>query len=403
MHIKRVEEYSFSHGLHRDNLTGKFLPLQPHQFGRPLTHEEMDYNMRYMEQTLGGYKIFGSNQDTTLSEDDVDKSLILHRITPQSEDYNRYIADGYFNNNQFIWIPSCCGDSDSGQPCTIGVTALDSGQATQNLDDVDIIVFVTGLQGAPSFSINGVSVSADQVNGNQYTFRGYGAGTYSIIVVDTGVTDYICDANATVVITEEVDQCAGFAVSLQRQDSGSDEDPAICELDSLEVLSHTQQVPFGDSTGSAVLQLNGAWTGPLIWSIARDGEIQANIQPQLAFGNTFNLSGLAAGAWTIFVIDSAIPGSTCNKFTAFTIDEEEDPCSGFGVTLQSQNSGSDGDPCETFTVTLQSQNSGSNTDPDPCETFGVTLQSQNSGSDEDPDPCLTFDINPSVQNSGETV
>jgi len=384
MHIKRVEEYSFSHGLHRDNPTGKFFPLQPHQFGRPLTHEEMDYNMRYMEQTLGGYKIFGSNQDTTLSEDDIDKSLILHRITPQSEDYARYIADGYFSDNELIWIPSCCGEIDSGQPCTIGVTALPSGQASQGVDDANIIVFVTGLQGAPSFSINGIAATPSAVNGNQYTFNGYGAGTYSIIVVDTGVTDYVCDANATVVITEEINDCEGFAVSLQVQNSGSDEDPAICELDSLVVLSHTQQVPFGDSTGSAVLQLNGSWTGPLIWSISLGGQIQTNIQPQqVGSTNNFNLSGLGAGDWAIFVIDFAIPGSTCNKFASFTIDEEENPCSGFGVTLQSQNSGSDVDPCETFGVTLQSQNSGSNEDPDPCSTFSINTNSQDSGGDID--------------------
>jgi hypothetical protein len=383
MDIKRIEEYNFSHGLHRDNPTGKFYSLQPHTLGRPLTHEEMDYNMLYMEQTLGGYKIFGSNADTSLSDADVDKSLVLHRITPQSEDYARYIADGYFSDNELIWIPSCCGDSDSGQPCTIGVTALVSGQASQGADDANIIVFVTGLQGAPSFSINGIAATPSAVNGNQYTFNGYGAGTYSIIVVDTGVTDYVCDANATVVITEEINDCEGFAVSLQVQNSGSDEELPTCELESLTVLSYTQQVPFGDSTGSAVLQLNGSWTGPLIWSISLDGQIQSNIQPQTVSSNTFNLSGLSAGNWTIFVIDSAIPGNTCNEFTSFIIDEEGDPCSGFGVTLQSQNSGSDVDPCETFGVTLQSQNSGSDVDPDPCSTFSINTNSQDSGGDID--------------------
>jgi len=362
MHIKRLEEYNFSHGLHRDNPTGKFLPLQPHQFGRPLTHEEMDYNMRYMEQSLGGYKIFGSNADTSLSEADIDKSLVLHRITPQSEDYARYIADGYFSDNELIWIPSCCGDSDSGQPCTIGITALVSGQASQGADDANIIVFVTGLQGAPSFSVNGIVATPTSVNGNQYTFNGYGAGTYSIIVVDTGVTDYVCDANATVVITEEINECDGFAVSLQSQNSGSDEELPICELESLQVLSHTQQVPFGDSTGSAVLQVNGPWTGPLIWSISLDGQIQSNIQPQAVSSSTFNLSGLAAGDWTIFVVDSAVPGNTCNEFTSFTIYEEGDPCSGFDIDLQVQNSGSD-------------------IDPDPCSVFDINTNVQDSGGD----------------------
>lgn len=380
MDIKRIEEYSFSHGLHRDNPTGKFYSLQPHTLGRPLTHEEMDYNMLYMEQTLGGYKIFGSNEDTSLSDTDVDKSLVLHRITPQDPDYARYIAGGYFIDGELIWIPSCCGDTTSGQPCTIGVTALVSGQASTGLDDANIIVFVTGLQGAPSFSINGISVTPTSVNGNQYTFNGYGAGTYSIIVVDTGVVDYICDANATVVITEEVNQCLGFAVSLQVQNSGSDDDPVLCNLEGLNVLNYSQGVEFGASNGSATLEIVGSYTGPLVWSISRNG-VSVSIQPQMVSTNVFNLSGLEAGAWSIFVVDLAIPGSSCNAFASFEIESGENPCSTFGLDLQVQNSGSDIDPCLGFAVDLQVQNSGSS--PDPCITFDVVTDSQDSGGDID--------------------
>ena len=341
MHIKRLEEYSFSHGLHRDNSTGKFLPLQPHKVGRPLTHEEMDYNMLYMEQTLGGYKIFGSNADTTLSEDDLDKSLILHRITPASEDYARYTSDGYFSDNEFIWIPDCCGDGSGGgsaQPCNINVTASSNGQASSGLDDAEIIVFVTGLQGAPSFSINGDVVTPNSVNGTQYIFAGYGAGTYTIIVTDTGISDYVCNDTATITITEEVDNCAGFALTLTAQNSGADEDPAVCELEGLTVLQYTSSVEFGASNGTATLEVSGSYTGPLSWIIRKDGVTQS-ITPTENTSTLFSLSGLSAGDWTIFVIDTAVPGGTCDEFAAFTIDSGGDPCVDFAITLTSQNSG----------------------------------------------------------------
>lgn len=381
MHIKRVEEYSFEHGMHRDNPTGKFYPLQPHIFGRPLTHEEMDYNMRYMEQTLGGYKIFGSNDDTTLSDADVDKSLVLHRITPADADYARYTAGGYFTNGELIWIPDCCGTGsggESGQVCNIGITALQSAQATQGQQDSSIIVLVTGSQGSPIFTINGVSVTANSITGNQYTFNGYGAGTYTVVAIDSGVTDYVCDDSATVSITETVDICSTFSLSLQAQSSGSDEDPALCNLEPVGILvSSTQQVGFGEEDGSAVIEIDGTWTGPLTWSVRKDGVV-TSIVPQLVAGNQFSLSGLGGGTWLIYAIDAGVPGGNCYQSWTFTIAEEENAC-------------------DTFTVSLAVQNSGSETDPDPCLTFDVELVTADSGGDNHTNTvCQDFAIQLSV-------
>ena len=365
MHIKRVEEYSFEHGMHRDNPTGKFYPLQPHIFGRPLTHEEMDFNMRYMEQTLGGYKIFGSNDDTTLSDADVDKSLVLHRITPADADYERYTSGGHFVDGELIWIPDCCGNGSgggSGQVCNVGVTALQPAQATQGQQDSSITVLVTGLQGSPVFTINGVSVTANSINGNQYTFNGYGAGTYTIVVIDSGVTDYICDDSAVVSITETIDICSTFALSLQVQASGSDEDPVLCDLEPVGILvSHTQQLGYGEEDGSAVIEIDGTWTGPLTWSVRRGGVV-TSIIPQLVAGNQFSLSGLGAGVWLIYAIDTGVPGGNCFQSWSFTITEEENPC-------------------DTFAVALSIQDSGSEPDPNPCVTFGVNTTHADSGSD----------------------
>jgi hypothetical protein len=77
MHLyDRIEEYSFSHNSHFDAATGQYSLLLPHDLNRPLTHDEMDYNLLYHKQTHLGYKIFGSGVDQTLDfTEDVDKVM----------------------------------------------------------------------------------------------------------------------------------------------------------------------------------------------------------------------------------------------------------------------------------------------------------------------------------------
>ena len=105
----RIEQYDFDHGLHRDLTTGKFIPLAPHVFDpvRPLTHEEMDYNMLYMQQTLAGYRVFGSGDvsgyEGAMTSDDLTEGLVFHQVT-SDPDNQRYIDAG-FTTGQWIWIP----------------------------------------------------------------------------------------------------------------------------------------------------------------------------------------------------------------------------------------------------------------------------------------------------------
>lgn len=103
MHSGNIENYNFTHGFHRNLITGKWFPLHPHTLGRPLTHDEMDYNLLYSQQTVAGWRIFGQNEDLTLSDVELTKSLIFWKISPTNTDYNRYIAAGY-TDNQYIWI-----------------------------------------------------------------------------------------------------------------------------------------------------------------------------------------------------------------------------------------------------------------------------------------------------------
>ena len=103
MHNGNIENYSFTHGLHRNMVNGKWFPLHPHTLGRALTHDEMDYNLLYSQQTIAGWRIFGQNDNLTISDTELTKSLIFWKISLDDIDYDRYVAAGYAAN-QYIWI-----------------------------------------------------------------------------------------------------------------------------------------------------------------------------------------------------------------------------------------------------------------------------------------------------------
>ena len=127
-HTHSIEDYQFTHGHHRIVSSGKYIALHPHFLGRPLTHEEMDFNLLYAEQTLAGFRIFGSNADLTLSDDDLGKSLVFHKIASNDDDFARYTAAGY-TEGQYIWIPDCCGGTpiDCSTFQVSSITATDAG------------------------------------------------------------------------------------------------------------------------------------------------------------------------------------------------------------------------------------------------------------------------------------
>ena len=104
MHLEKIEEYNFEHGLHFDVVTGEYSSLNPHTLGRPLTHEEMDYNLLYQKQTVNGYRIAGSNNDLTLSADDLGKVLSFVQISNTDTDWSRW-SDAGLLAGQFIWAP----------------------------------------------------------------------------------------------------------------------------------------------------------------------------------------------------------------------------------------------------------------------------------------------------------
>ena len=103
MHSGNIENYNFIHGLHRNLINGKWFPLHPHDLARALTHDEMDYNLLYSQQTVAGWRIMGQNLDLTISDNELQKSLIFWKISATDLDYDRYVAAGY-TVGQYVWI-----------------------------------------------------------------------------------------------------------------------------------------------------------------------------------------------------------------------------------------------------------------------------------------------------------
>jgi hypothetical protein len=165
MHFENIEDYNFDHGLEFNTQSGEYHSLNPHDLGRPLSHEEMDYNLMYQKQTLNGWRIAGSNADLTLSLDDLGKVLAFHQIAvdavndPDNLMYNRHIAAGLFDG-QLIWIPVQPGNA-APDPCLgfeVAGVSLTNSLAYNNTPAKN-----------PSYSIT--STTATVLEGNVVTFN----------------------------------------------------------------------------------------------------------------------------------------------------------------------------------------------------------------------------------------
>ena len=60
-----------------DGLHGGKLPLERKVLKRPLNHDEMDYNMRLINNIVDDYPILGSGVDGELIAADLNKVLML--------------------------------------------------------------------------------------------------------------------------------------------------------------------------------------------------------------------------------------------------------------------------------------------------------------------------------------
>ena len=97
---KKLTDYNFTHGLHRGQ-NGFYRPILPEDVNRPLTHDEMDYNIQLIGGIIAGYRVIGTGTDGALDvTNDANKRLKLYKVTSSDTEI---IASGSEINN-LVWI-----------------------------------------------------------------------------------------------------------------------------------------------------------------------------------------------------------------------------------------------------------------------------------------------------------
>jgi alkylhydroperoxidase/carboxymuconolactone decarboxylase family protein YurZ len=96
----RITDYNFTHGLHRGQ-NGFYRPILPEDLNRPLTHDEMDYNIQLIGGIIGGYRVIGTGTNGVLDiNNDANKNLKLYRVTSNDTEI---IASGS-NIDDLVWV-----------------------------------------------------------------------------------------------------------------------------------------------------------------------------------------------------------------------------------------------------------------------------------------------------------
>ena len=218
MHLyDAIEEYNFTHGKHFDAATGQYDLLMPHDLGRPLTHEEMDYNFLYQKQTMNGFRIFGSGTNLRLNDDDKDKVLKFHKIDPNDEFYANYTTAGYVTD-QYIWI--AVEMQAAAQPAYVTLTA---NPTTINETSNSVVTFTLNVVNVDdgttidwSIATGGGITAADFVGGltGTATINGNTA-TWTV----EATADHITEGNEDFTLTLATTDSAGNDTTTMSQDA----------------------------------------------------------------------------------------------------------------------------------------------------------------------------------------
>jgi len=213
MHLNdQIEEYNFTHGKHFDVSTGQYDLLMPHDLGRPLTHEEMDYNFIYQKQTLNGFRIFGSGVNLRLDSNDLNKVLKFHQIALVDSDYALYVAEGYAEN-QYIWVPEELVSAPSGVYITLGVQA--------QLNEGQVALFTLTSANIPNNTTVGYTLSgiqpADLVNPSDMTgiFTMDGTNTSQLTIAIAN--DFLTEGTEIMLMTLDAADSLGISAGLTAQ------------------------------------------------------------------------------------------------------------------------------------------------------------------------------------------
>ena len=253
----RIEQYNFVHGLHRDMQTGKFIPLAPHVFDpiRPLTHEEMDYNMLYMQQTIAGYRVYGSGTEGAMAAGDLTEGLVFHQVTNDPDDL--VYRDAGFSVGHWIWIPGCCS---GGTACNLSLTIANVTNASFGNTDGSFTVTANNVVGTLSFLLNGSSATPTQ-NGQQYTFSNYAPGIYTLVATDDANA---CTDTTAISIGEAADPCAGIYLDVEQINADAGLDSGSILVQPGGITDPTPTFTLSPTVSGATYTNNGDGT----WTIA---------------------------------------------------------------------------------------------------------------------------------------
>ena len=218
MHLyDAIEEYNFTHGNHFDAATGQYDLLMPHDLGRPLTHEEMDYNFLYQKQTMNGFRIFGSGANYKLNIDDIDKVLKFHKIAITDENYSTYTTAGYVAD-QYIWIP--VEMAAAAQPAYVTLTANPTTINETNNSTVTYTLNVVNVE-------DGTTIDWSIATGSGITAADFVGGLTGTATINTNtaswtveaIADHITEGNEDFTLTLATTDSAGNDTTTMSQDA----------------------------------------------------------------------------------------------------------------------------------------------------------------------------------------
>ena len=248
---------------------GKYEPLYPHDLGRPLKHEEQDYNAALAGQIINGYRVFGTGTQGAPSVTDLDKGLKFHEIQTTDADYQLYLAAG-MEAGDYIWIPAAMGTSQSSPLSIISATVTDVNLCSQPLGGNGIIQLV-GSGGTPAYSYRLESSGLGYDSGfvATATFNSLAAGTY-IATIQDSLGNQNTYAGSLIVGTQ-----SAHTYSVSSVDVGC----------------------YGDSDGQLLITPSGG-VAPYTISVSGQSDQTASENEQRIF------SGLAGGTYQVTVTGS---------------------------------------------------------------------------------------------------
>ena len=221
MHLTKIEEYNFTHGLHFNNQTGEYYSLNPHTLGRALTHEEMDYNLIYQKQTLNGFRIAGSATDLTLTANDLGFTLVYAQISTGDADWNRYQTAGLFDG-QFVWVPKALATTTTTTTLAPSYDTFTASAANVNEGDtVSFNLTTTNIADGTTvgYTINGVS-GAD-INGAALTGNLTVSGNQATLVLAVSA-DTLTEGAETITVTLDAADENGVTAGLSASSAIND-------------------------------------------------------------------------------------------------------------------------------------------------------------------------------------